>query len=83
MQHPDILLQHRIKHLQHTSETFETLGIDACNMQFQHKYLLAAWRIETHRHMEFAGDRSPAGLVGSVSAVAARQGREAAASRRA
>jgi hypothetical protein len=52
-------------------------------MQFQHKYLLAAWRMEARRYVEFAGDCGPAELVGSVSAVVARQVREAAALRRA
>jgi hypothetical protein len=73
----------RIKHLQYTSETYEILETDACNMQFKRKHLLAAWRMEARQHVEFAEDSDPAVLVSSGSAVAARQGREAAASRRA
>jgi len=52
---------------------YETLATDAYNMQFQRKHLLGAWRMEARRHVEFAG--------GSGSVVAARQGREAAATR--
>jgi hypothetical protein len=32
-----------MKHLQHTSETYETPEIDTCNMHFQVQHLLAAW----------------------------------------
>jgi hypothetical protein len=42
-----------IKHLQHTSETFETLKIDACNMQFQRNISLLLGRMGPCRHVEF------------------------------
>ena len=68
VQHPDYFCNIRMKHLQHTSKTFET---SACNMQFQRKHLLAAWRVEARRHVEFARDSGPMVLVGSGFAVAA------------
>jgi hypothetical protein len=34
MKHPDLLLQHPSKYLQHTFETSETLGTYACNIRF-------------------------------------------------
>jgi hypothetical protein len=42
-----------IKHLQYTSKIFETLEIDACNMQFQRKHLLAVWENGSSSAVEF------------------------------
>jgi hypothetical protein len=59
-----------MKYLQHNPETFETLETDACNMQFRTIHLLAAWRMEARRYVEFAGGSGLVVLVGSDSAVA-------------
>jgi hypothetical protein len=42
-----------IKHLQHTSEIFETLEIHACNMQFERTISLLLGRMYPRRHVEF------------------------------
>jgi hypothetical protein len=46
-----------IKHLQHTSEIFETIETYACYMQFQHNISLLLGRIDPRRLVEFYHDR--------------------------
>ena len=43
MQHPDLLCNIYMKHLQHTAESSKTLETGICNMHFQAQYLLVAW----------------------------------------
>jgi hypothetical protein len=43
----------RMKQLQHTSETFETLETDACNVQFQCNISLLLGRMDPRRRVEF------------------------------
>ena len=42
-----------IKHLQHSSETFETIETHACNMQFQRNISLMLGRMDPRRRVEF------------------------------
>jgi hypothetical protein len=44
MQHLDLLLQHQIKHLKHTSKTPETLE----NIRLQHAYIVIATYATSH-----------------------------------
>jgi hypothetical protein len=41
-----------IKHLQHTSETFETLETYVCNMHFLRNMSLLLWQMKAHRCMK-------------------------------
>ena len=42
-----------IQHLQHSSETFETIETHACNMQFQRNISLMLGRMDPRRRVEF------------------------------
>jgi hypothetical protein len=55
MQHPGLNLQHGRKHLQHTSETSETLETYVCNMRFQRNISLLLRRIESRCCVDFTG----------------------------
>jgi hypothetical protein len=64
-----------LKHLKHLKQKLATCSFSA-------NIFLLIRRIDTRQHVEFVGGSGSAMLVGSGSAVATRQGREASASRR-
>jgi hypothetical protein len=49
MQYPNLLLQHDVKHLQHTSKKSKTFEAYACNMRFRCNVTLLLGRMEAHR----------------------------------
>jgi hypothetical protein len=72
-----------MKHLQHTSEIFETIKIYSCNMRFQRNMSFATRQnggSSPRRRVVFNRDSALAILVhGGPTVVAARRGREASA----
>ena len=67
-----------MKHVQHTSETSETLKIYTCNVCFQRNISLLFGRMETHRRAGGSGPRVAcrqlAGVGGEAAAARLREG---------